>query len=112
MKEGDIILVDLGEIGKEVKGHELGKTRPCVIVKLLNQIQMAVVVPLSHGKPANLFTIVEIEQNFESTSNKPSYALCHQIRSISFNRVLKKLDTLNEKNYNSILLTILDFFQI
>lgn len=103
----DIIYIDLGNS----IGHELERKRPCVIIKSFPEIRMALIVPLSHGKPNNLYTNVTLEYNPNSKDKEKSFALCHQIRSISYDRILKKFNTLSERDFKKIRFTIADFLE-
>ena len=105
--KGEIINVNLGIPPKEIKGHEQGMERPCVVIKSFNNLDLAVVVPLTTKEAKySLFTIVKIPKGMAGLT-ADSYALCHQIRTISFDRIVNKRakldskDILNPKNnYN------------
>jgi mRNA-degrading endonuclease toxin of MazEF toxin-antitoxin module len=97
----DVVYVDLGTS----IGHELNKKRPCVILKTFEVIKMALVIPMSHGKPGVLFTNVELMSN----DDKKSFAQCHQLRSISYDRIQKKFNKLSESDFNKIRNVISDF---
>jgi mRNA interferase MazF len=93
-KVGDIVFVDL----EPVEGHEQGFSRPCIVVSVPTQQKggthsfgLLIVVPLT-TKKKNWWTVVKIPQ--ESGLTDLSYALCHQIRTISMNRVTHKIGTL------------------
>lgn len=59
--KGDIINVDLGSPPKEVKGHEQGLRRPCVVIKSFTNLGLLIVVPLTSKEPKyGIFTIVKI----------------------------------------------------
>ena len=49
--KGEVINVNLGSPPKEIKGHEQGFERPCVIIKSFNNLDLAVVVPLTTSPP-------------------------------------------------------------
>ena len=81
-------------------GSEIKKIRPCIIVspdimnKLLNTV---LIVPI---------TSTIINWPFRMTINstdKPSSAACDHIRSISVERLSKKIGTLSQKEQNQIL---------
>ncbi len=81
--KGEIVDVNLGGPPKEIIGHEQGYKRPCVIVKPFNNLQLAIVVPLTTKESKySLFTIVKIGKgSAELTAD--SFALCHQIKTIN-----------------------------
>ncbi len=94
-KRGEIITVDLGKVGTmQIKGHEQGNTRPCVIIKSLHRIGLLIILPLTSKKPNNIsFYHVKISKGVGNLIYD-SYVLCHQIRSISTDRVLNKTGNL------------------
>lgn len=60
-QKGDVVEVNLGNPPKEIKGHEQGFIRPCVIIKAFNNLEIAVIVPCSTKEPRySLYTIVKI----------------------------------------------------
>ncbi|HNI43104.1 MAG TPA: type II toxin-antitoxin system PemK/MazF family toxin, partial [Chitinophagales bacterium] len=86
--KGDVINVDLGSPPAEIKGHEQAYIRPCIVITAFEQLGLVIVIPLTSSKPKfNLYTVVKILQN-EGGLRSDSYALCHQIRTISFDRIL------------------------
>ena len=59
--KGEIINVNLGIPPKEIKGHEQGMERPCVVIKSFNNLDLVVIVPLTTKEAKySLFTIVLI----------------------------------------------------
>lgn len=108
--KGEIINVNLGAPPKEIKGHEQGFERPCVIIKSFNNLDLAVVVPLTTKEAKySLFSIVKILKGTGLTAD--SYALCHQIRTISFDRIVSKRARLDSKeilNFHSVLIDTLE----
>lgn len=110
-KRGDVVQVNLGNV-EEVRGREQANTRPCVIIKYLEFQNLAIIIPLSTHQNANLsYCSVEIEQR-ENGLNKKGYALCHQIRTISTERILRKFCELNEFEMAKIITTLSDFLEI
>jgi len=111
-KRGEVIMVDLGEVGsKQIIGHEQGKTRPCIIIKSLHSIGLLIILPITSSKPKSLrYYHVKILKG-EGNLTYDSYVLCHQIRTVSTDRVIDKIGSLpslvNNKIRN-ILLDLLD----
>jgi mRNA interferase MazF len=109
--KGEIINVNLGIPPKEIKGHEQGFERPCIIIKSFNNLDLAIVVPLTTKEAKySLFTIVKILKGTAGLS-ADSYALCHQIRTISFDRIISKrakLDTKDILKINAVLIDTLE----
>jgi mRNA interferase MazF len=95
VRKGDIVWIDLGDI-QEVKGHEQAKLRPCVVIRSFEKLELLVIVPLT-TKGKSYYTIVEINKS-ENGLSEDSFALCHQIRSISYERIKRKQGTLSERD--------------
>lgn len=110
--KGEIINVNLGIPPKEIKGHEQGMERPCVVIKSFNNLDLAVVVPLTTKEAKySLFTIVKIlKGNAGLTAD--SYALCHQIRTISFDRIISKRAKLDNKDILKIHSVLIDTLEL
>jgi mRNA interferase MazF len=90
----DVVLVDLGaspkpgKPSKEVMGHEQGDKRPCVVIRPYIQIGLLTVIPCTTKKPKyNSFTVVHLPKGTGGLK-EDSYALCHQIRTVSVDRVI------------------------
>lgn len=113
-KVGDIYRVNLGDVdSNEVRGHEQGKVRPCIIVSALTSLKLAIIIPLTSKKPKiPSYCYVEIEK---STSNKLAYdsnALCHQIRVIATDRMLEKIGKLSSIDLDKIKVVLADLLEI
>ena len=109
--KGEIVNVNLGTPPKEIKGHEQGFERPCIVIKSFNNLELAVVVPLTSKEPKySLFTIVKVLKGTAGLATD-SFALCHQIRTISFDRIVSKRSRLDIKDIlkiNSVLIDTLE----
>lgn len=85
-KRGDVFLVSLDP----VRGSEIAKTRPCLIVSpdvLNDRFATVIVAPLtSTEKPYPTRCCVEVK-------GRPGYVALDQIRTISKERLLKLVDT-------------------
>jgi len=110
---GEVINVDLGKIhSSEVKGHEQGGYRPCVVIKSLHRIGLVIIVPCTTQKPKNTrFYFVEIPADGKMLT-KDSHALCHQIRVISIDRIAKKRGKLSESDFNKIRFVLMDLLEL
>jgi mRNA interferase MazF len=110
-KKGDIIIIDLGLPPNAIKGHEQAKTRPCVVIKCFSSLKMLTVIPCTSQKPNfSFYSIVELS-NGSGGLTSDSYVLCHQIRSVSTERVIDKRGTLSSQDQlriNSVLIDILE----
>ncbi len=55
--------VDLGTPPKEVKGHEQGYDRPCIVIRSFPQLELAIVTPCTSEEPKyNHYTIVKLSK--------------------------------------------------
>ena len=111
-QKGEILNIDLGKPPKEVKGHEQAYDRPCVIIKSFNNLGLAVVVPCTTTEPKySIFTIVKLLKGSGGLSSD-SYALCHQIRTVSFDRVLGNRGRLDSKDILKIHSVLIDTLEL
>lgn len=97
---GDIFFVDLGSIPNEVRGHEQANTRPAIIIKSLDALKLVVIVPLT-SKKNSYFSATYLPKS-ETGLKKDSYALCHQIRTVSVERLDNKVGMLSQRGLNKI----------
>jgi mRNA interferase MazF len=110
--KGEIIDVNLGNPPDEIKGHEQGFKRPCIVVKSFDSLKLAVVVPFTTQEPKYpLFTIVKILKGSGGLT-ADSYALCHQIRTISFDRITSKRAKLANKDILKIHSVLIDALEL
>lgn len=110
--KGEIINVNLGIPPKEIKGHEQGMERPCVVIKSFNNLDLVVIVPLTTKEAKySLFTIVKIPKGTAGLT-ADSYALCHQIRTISFDRITSKRAKLDKKDILKIHAVLIDTLEL
>jgi|GEM_PF-797603 len=110
--KGDIIDVNLGSPPEEIKGHEQGFRRPCVVIKSFNNLGLSIVIPLTTKEAKySLFTIVKITRGTAGLT-ADSYALCHQIRTISIDRIESKRGKLDNKNILKIHSVLIDTLEI
>lgn len=91
MKQGEIWLIDLDP----TKGAEIQKKRPAVIVNddRLGKLPLKVIVPITDWKDHYKIApwMVKIEPDTTNGLSKISSADCFQLRSISEQRLIKKL---------------------
>ncbi len=102
MKQSEIWLIDLNP----AKGAEIQKIRPAVIVNddALGKLPLKIVVPITDWKDRYEIApwMVKIEPAAENGLSKISSADCFQIRSVSQERLIKKLGYLNSETHNEI----------
>ena len=108
----EIALIDLGTIPNQVIGHEQANKRPCLVIQTLDYSDLAVVVPFtSQTPPTQIYSIVRIAQNSGGLTSD-SFALCHQIRSVSYKRIVKIMGQLPDREFNKVLIVLSDFLDV
>ena len=102
MKQSEIWLIDLDP----TKGAEIQKRRPAVIVNddRLGKLPLKVIVPITDWKDHYKIApwMVKIEPDTTNGLSKISSADCFQIRSISEQRLIKKLGEVDRNTLNDI----------
>ena len=110
--KGDIVNVDLGNPPEQVKGHEQGYERPCVVISAFNNLKLAVIVPLTTKEAKySLYTIVKIPKG-KAGLTSDSYVLCHQIRTVSFDRITGKRGRLDERDILKVHAVLMDALEL
>jgi mRNA interferase MazF len=102
MKQSEIWLIDLDP----TKGAEIQKKRPAIIVNdnRLGKLPLKVIVPITDWKDRYDIApwMVKIEPNAANGLSKTSSADCFQIRSLSQERLIKKLGYIDGATLNEI----------
>lgn len=102
MNRGEVWLVNLNP----TIGQEISKTRPAVIVNndVVGILPLKVIVPITDWKEryANRPWMVKLEPNDNNGLTKKSAADTFQVRSLSQNRLVKKLGKLNNSEMKEI----------
>lgn len=117
LRSGEIYYADLGSIAAENKtavGAEIGKNRPCIVVKHYIQLKLVTIIPLTSLSNDNqwLLSLATVFLLQKGTANLPneSVALCHQIRSIAVERIGNKIGKLDELTQDNIATILVDMF--
>jgi len=112
MKQSEIWLIDLDP----TKGAEIQKKRPAIIVNddRLGKLPLKVIVPITDWKDRYEIApwMVKIEPNTTNGLSKISAVDCFQIRSVSQERLLKKLGKIDENTLSEIKEAILKVLDI
>lgn len=102
MKQGEIWLIDLDP----TKGAEIQKKKPAVIVNdnSLGRLPLKIIVPITDWKEHYIIApwMVKIESSNTNGLSKTSSADCFQIRSLSQERLIKKLGYIDDFTLNEI----------
>lgn len=102
MKQSEIWLIDLDP----TKGAEIQKKRPAIIVNddRLGKLPLKIIVPITDWK--DRFSIapwmVKIEPSNTNGLSKTSSVDCFQIRSLSQERLIKKIGDIDMDTLNKI----------
>jgi mRNA interferase MazF len=87
-------------------GDEIGKTRPCVIVSNdeIGILRLKVVVPITGWNDtfSQIPWMVKIAPNSENRLSKPSTADTFQVRSVSQQRLIKQVGSLDDYTMQQI----------
>jgi len=102
MKQGEIWLINLDPtIGAEIK-----KTRPSIIVNdnSLGKLPLKIIVPITDWKDRYEIApwMIKIEPDNNNGLTKTSSADCFQVRSVSQERLARKIGTISEKLMDDI----------
>ncbi len=114
---GSIYLMDLGEYTGDnpaVKGREIGKKRPCIVVQVFENLGLVMVVPTTSCKPNNNYLLQLPTVLFLPTGtadlHNDSFVLCHQLRTLSIERVGNKIGELDLITKESVLAILVALF--
>lgn len=113
-KAGEIIQVNLGDVSNpdQIKGHEQGKERPCVVIKSLHLMELVVIVPFTSKKPKRMHPyLVKIEKDGKALIYD-SYALCQHIRTVSTKRITGKKGNISITDLDKIRFVLSDLLDI
>jgi mRNA interferase MazF len=102
MKQSEIWLIDLDP----TKGAEIQKKRPAVIVNdnALGKLPLKVIVPITDWKEHYKIApwMVKIKPNKTNGLSKDSSFDCFQVRSLSQDRLIKKIGHINDETLTEI----------
>lgn len=111
MKRGEIWLVNLDP----TVGSEIQKTRPAVIVSsdLIGILPLKVIVPLTEWKEryANAPWMVRIDSDDQNCLSKTSAADGLQVRSVSHQRLIRKVGVLQNIQVAQIVQAVVNVLQ-
>ena len=110
-QNGEIVNVDFG-LPKEVTGYVQEMERPCLIIKVLYELQLAIIIPCTAKIPKhNYYSILKLTKG-TANLKKNSFLLCHQIRTISLDRIVEKIGTLGEEDFRKVKGVLLDVLEM
>lgn len=102
MKQSEIWLIDLDP----TKGAEIQKKRPAIIVNddRLGKLPLKIIVPITDWKDRYDIApwMIKLEPNSTNGLSKVSSADCFQIRSLSQERLIKKIGNIDNTTLDEI----------
>lgn len=102
MKQSEIWLIDLDP----TKGAEIQKKRPAVIVNdnALGKLPLKIIVPITDWKDRYSIApwMVKINPDFQNGLSKESAIDCFQIRSLSQERLIKRIGVISDETLDEI----------
>jgi len=111
MQAGQIFQTDLGNINTPaIIGHEQGNKRPCIVLKVFADLNLCIIVPLTRTEN-NYYYTYKLRKNIANLP-ETSFVLCHQIRTVSFDRFAKQYGELEQRDFDTINEIIIDMFAI
>ena len=111
-QKGDLVWVDLGKPPDEVKGHEQGKKRPCVVLSNYGLLKLALIAPCT-SKPKSYLspTSVLVSAGIGGLS-QDSMILLHQMRTVSHDRITEKIGVLPDSIMDVVDILLLDILDL
>lgn len=109
---GDIYWVEYEMPPSEVVGHEQGKRRPGIVVQIESWADLAIVVPLTTQPPSKLTRSTAFIPQGVGNLPRDSYALCYQIRSVSYQRLQKKIGKIDGITLEELKEALMDFLDL
>jgi mRNA-degrading endonuclease toxin of MazEF toxin-antitoxin module len=110
----ELYTIDLGNIpnpnivGHELANHDTDIYRPCVVISTIGKL--ATIIPTSI-KGGSHSTTVRVRAG-TGNLNKDCYFLCHQIRTVSWDRLKKHIGRLPDEDFNNVLATLEAYLDI
>ena len=110
VKEYSIYNVDFGT----GKGHEQSYARPAIIFKVINELSMCLVIPLtSKLERLKLPYTMQISRTNTTNLNEESVALIFQLRAIAYDRITgSEIGKLDDQQIAKIKIIIKDMLAI
>jgi len=77
----EIVLIQLGNVGESIEGHEQAGTRPCVAIKALSQLKLAIVVPVTSSRPKGIPSVVRLKKGAGNLDRESYLKFPHLLHS-------------------------------
>ncbi len=97
---GDVVLLDLNP----TRGDEKNKTRPCLIIqKKITPLHLVTVLPITDDNSHRNGLFFVVIPDYKKTGlTKKSVIDCYQIRTVSLNRIVKKMGVIDQELVDKI----------
>ncbi|MGZ3724695.1 MAG: type II toxin-antitoxin system PemK/MazF family toxin [Pseudobdellovibrio sp.] len=89
---GDVVSINLNP----TKGHESKKTRPCIVINVHPKLELITIFPITDATNKKGQVFIPVKNLKIAGLAKSSVIDTYQIRSVSKERVLKKLGSISE----------------
>jgi len=83
-----------------------------LIIKAFNNHRLAIVIPCTKQKPKIPHYSIVFLPKGTAHLRYDSFALCNQIRTISYERILKRIGLLDEMNFLKIQMVLKDTLEL
>jgi len=111
-QKGDVVFVNLGDPPNEVVGREQGFERPCLVISAFNHLELAMIAPCtSKNKPYLAVTSVRVSAGTGGLT-KDSMIMLHQMRSVSHDRIKKKVGVMPSEIMDKVDTVLVDIFDL
>lgn len=92
IKTGEIWIVELTKNPSDVIGHEQANKRPCLVLVLNNNVDLATIIPFTSSKSAlHLPHTFLVKKTTNNQLKSDSVAMIFHLRSLSFQRFQIKI---------------------
>ncbi len=111
-QKGDLVWVDLGKPPDEVKGHEQGNIRPCLVLSNYGALKLALIAPCT-SKPKSYMspTSVLVSAGVGGLT-QDSAIMLHQMRTVSHDRISDKIRVLPNSIMDVVDILLLDILDL
>jgi mRNA-degrading endonuclease toxin of MazEF toxin-antitoxin module len=106
---GKVLKVNLGDNKSgQVVGHEQAKERPCIVLRHFPQLNLLSVVPCTTTPVTNQHFFHVPLRAGQAALEENCNVLCHQVRTVSTDRIIREYGELDEETTYAIQITLLE----
>jgi mRNA interferase MazF len=111
-QKGDLVWVDLGKPPDEVKGHEQGNIRPCVVLSNYGALKLALIAPCTSKPKSYLSPTSVLVAAGVGGLTQDSAIMLHQMRTVSHDRITGTIGALPTNIMDVIDVLLLDILDL